>query len=77
MEKITVKINAPDYEPKIRHKKIFETFEGLNSGEYMQLTNDHDPKPLYYQFLIEREGQFSWKYVEEGPVQWKVIIGKN
>lgn len=77
MENVTVKINAPDYESKIRHKKIFQEFEGLNCGEYMELTNDHDPIPLYYQFLFEREGQFSWEYVEKGPEQWKVIIGKN
>ena len=43
----------------------------------MELTNDHDPKPLYYQFLMERENQFTWEYVEEGPDLWKVVIGKN
>ncbi|NWN96347.1 MAG: DUF2249 domain-containing protein [Bacillus sp. (in: Bacteria)] len=50
--------------PKYRHAKIFETFDGLQSGQYMELTNDHDPKPLYYQFLIEREGCFTWDYIE-------------
>jgi uncharacterized protein (DUF2249 family) len=76
MKKISVSITAPDFEPRIRHAKIFETFEGLKSGEYMELINDHDPKPLYYQFMMEREGQFSWEYIEEGPDRWKVVIGK-
>lgn len=71
------KIHAPDIEPRFRHQHIFETFDKLNSGEFMELTNDHDPKPLQYQFMMEREGQFSWEYLEEGPVQWKVAIGKN
>lgn len=45
---IKTKIRAPDIEPKFRHKQIMETFEGLNSGEYLELSNDHDPKPLHY-----------------------------
>ena len=57
----TAKIFAPDIEPRVRHKQIFETFDRLNSGEFMELTNDHDPKPLYYQFMMEREGEFSWR----------------
>ncbi|WP_404996967.1 DUF2249 domain-containing protein [Caldifermentibacillus hisashii] len=73
----TTKIFAPEIEPKYRHAKIFETFDGLQSGQYMELTNDHDPKPLYYQFLIEREGCFTWDYIEEGPEQWRVAIGKK
>lgn len=59
----TAKIFAPDIEPRVRHRQIFETFDGLNSGEFLELTNDHDPKPLYYQFMIEREGTFSWEYL--------------
>ena len=40
------------------------------------LLNDHDPKPLYYQFMFERPGQFTWDYVEQGPEAWQVRIGK-
>lgn len=71
------KVHAPDIEPRVRHQTIFETFDSLNPGEFMQLTNDHDPKPLHYQFMMEREGHFSWEYLEEGPDQWKVAIGKK
>ncbi|NCU17834.1 DUF2249 domain-containing protein [Pallidibacillus pasinlerensis] len=73
----TAKIFAPDIEPRVRHRQIFETFDGLNSGEFLELTNDHDPKPLYYQFMIEREGTFSWEYLQEGPDLWRVAIGKK
>lgn len=68
---------APEIEPRIRHPKIFEAFESLETGEFMLLVNDHDPRPLHYQFMIEREGQFSWDYVQEGPDFWKVAIGKK
>jgi len=46
--------------PAERHRLIFETYENLNPGESFLLVNDHDPKPLYYQFEAEHNGQFSW-----------------
>ncbi|WP_138416467.1 DUF2249 domain-containing protein [Aquibacillus sediminis] len=70
-------INAPDIEPRFRHPQIFEVFDGLNPGEVMELTNDHDPRPLHYQFMMEREGQFEWEYLEEGPTTWRVAISKR
>jgi uncharacterized protein (DUF2249 family) len=62
--------------PAQRHPLIFETFEGLAPGESFILVNDHDPKPLYYQFKFEREGQFTWEYLEQGPDVWRVRIGR-
>jgi uncharacterized protein (DUF2249 family) len=49
----------------------------FKSGEAFILVNDHDPKPLYYQFLHEREGFFIWEYLEEGPDQWRVRISET
>lgn len=69
-------LDVRDIYPMIRHRKIFETFDGLTVGESFILINDHDPKPLYYQFLHERADQFSWDYLEEGPVDWRVRIGR-
>ena len=69
-------LDVRDIYPMIRHRKIFETFDGLEIGEAFILINDHDPKPLYYQFLHERTDQFSWDYLEEGPEDWRVRIGR-
>ncbi len=63
--------------PREKHSTIFSTFDGLASGEVLQLVNDHDPKPLYYQLSAERSGLFNWEYLEEGPAVWKVNIKKN
>ena len=63
--------------PRERHPLIFQTFDGLDVGEAFLLLNDHEPKPLYYQFLHERENQFTWDYLEAGPDVWKVQIGKR
>ncbi|MRG87110.1 hypothetical protein GH754_12395 [Salinibacillus xinjiangensis] len=27
--------------------------------------------------MMEREGEFTWKYLQEGPDLWKVAIGKR
>lgn len=70
-------IHAAEIEPKYRHPTIFNTFDSLQSGEFLQLTNDHDPRPLQYQFMMEREGTFTWEYIEEGPELWRVKIGRK
>lgn len=60
--------------PRERHPRIFNTFDAMKSGESFVLVNDHDPKPLYYQFNAERPEQFSWEYLEKGPETWRVRI---
>ena len=62
--------------PPRRHPLIFETFEHLRPGQAFVLVNDHDPKPLFYQFSAEWPGQFTWEYLEQGPEVWRVKIGK-
>ncbi len=40
------------------------------------LVDDHDPKPLWYQFKAEYPGVFTWDYLETGPKTWRVRIGR-
>ncbi|MBP6786397.1 MAG: DUF2249 domain-containing protein [Candidatus Promineofilum sp.] len=63
--------------PMQRHPLIFDQFESLAPGEWFILVNDHDPKPLFYQFQAERTGEFTWDYELQGPREWRVRIGKN
>jgi uncharacterized protein (DUF2249 family) len=63
--------------PARRHELIFDTYAQLDPGSGFVLVNDHDPKPLYYQFAAEHADQFSWDYLEEGPVVWRVRIGRT
>ena len=73
--KTTIDVRSiPPYE---RHPLIFRTFDELTPGEAFLLVNDHDPKPLYHQFQRERNGNFGWKYLEEGPEIWRVQISKE
>nr|WP_229865132.1 DUF2249 domain-containing protein [Streptomyces naganishii] len=63
--------------PARRHELIFTTYGSLAAGEHFVLVNDHDPKPLYYQFAAEHADQFTWEYLEQGPEVWKVRIGRT
>lgn len=62
--------------PARRHDLIFETWRGLAPGAGFVLVNDHDPKPLYYQFEAEHTGAFTWDYLETGPETWRVRVGR-
>jgi uncharacterized protein (DUF2249 family) len=70
-------LDLRDVPPANRHPLIFQTFDRLVAGEGFELVNDHDPKPLYYQFLHERPEQFAWEYLEQGPVAWRVAIHRQ
>jgi uncharacterized protein (DUF2249 family) len=63
--------------PPQRHALIFDTCGKLPVGNAVILVNDHDPKPLYYQFEAERPGEFGWEYVEAGPETWRVRITRR
>jgi uncharacterized protein (DUF2249 family) len=62
--------------PRMRHPMIFDTFLRLEAGESFLLVNDHDPKPLHYQFTAEYPGGFDWSYQEQGPDVWQVRISR-
>lgn len=73
----TTTLDVRTIPPRIRHPMIFETFDKLAAGDAFTLMNDHDPKPLYYQFQAERTGQFTWEYQQQGPEVWQVLISKK
>lgn len=60
--------------PRERHSLIFGRFEALGPAESLQLVNDHDPRPLYFQFSQRYGDQFAWVYLQSGPDLWQVQI---
>ncbi|HET7043916.1 MAG TPA: DUF2249 domain-containing protein [Gaiellaceae bacterium] len=62
--------------PARRHELIFDAYDALAPGAGFVLVNDHDPKPLWYQFEAEHKGAYSWDYLEQGPEVWRVRIGR-
>ena len=63
--------------PRQKHPTIFDTFDGLASGQSMVIINDHDPKPLRYQLAAEPADQFVWTYEEEGPEVCRARIDRR
>ncbi|HEX7055877.1 MAG TPA: DUF2249 domain-containing protein [Bacilli bacterium] len=72
--KATVKVT--EYPPHLKHKVIFETFSGLQAGEAMEIINDHDPRPLKFQFEDQYPDHFTWEYLEKGPEVFRIKIGR-
>ncbi len=60
-----------------RHAEIFSRFEALPVGGAFQILNDHDPQPLRFQFEAKYDRAYSWDYVETGPEEWRVRIGRT
>ncbi|MGH9047681.1 MAG: DUF2249 domain-containing protein [Acidimicrobiales bacterium] len=69
-------LDVRDLAPAQRHETIFATYAALDAGSGFVLVNDHDPKPLRYQFEAEHDGEFTWDYLETGPMVWRVRIGR-
>lgn len=69
-------VDVREIAPRNRHPLIFQTFRDLPADHAMELVNDHDPRPLFYQFQAELPGKFGWDYLEEGPDTWRVRITK-
>ena len=69
-------IDVRDIAPRERHATIFAAFRALDVGDAVEIVNDHDPKPLFYQFQVETPGNFSWVYLQSGPDVWRVSIKK-
>jgi len=70
-------IDVREIEPRDRHRLIFETLDSLTAGQRLLIMVDHDPKPLYYQLMAEKQGLFDWEYLEQGPELWRVLITRT
>jgi uncharacterized protein (DUF2249 family) len=73
----STEVDVRELIPAQRHVVILETCTRLPVGEAIELINDHDPKPLYYQFEAEFPGQFGWSYLQSGPEVWRVQITRK
>jgi len=74
--KAMIELDLRPIMPFERHDLIFQKWAALKSGETLKIINDHDPKPLRYQFEAEYKNQFQWEYEQKGPRDWIVRIKK-
>ena len=71
-----VELDLRQMPPFERHEKIFNIWDNLKSGYTLKIINDHDPKPLHYQFEAEQKGKYEWEYIRKGQ-RLGVQIKKN
>ncbi len=69
-------LDVRELAPAKRHESIFAAYDALPGDAGFVLVNDHDPKPLRYQFEAEHTGEYTWDYLEQGPRVWRVRIGR-
>jgi uncharacterized protein (DUF2249 family) len=71
----TIDLRGMPMEP--RHELLFGTLFGLQPGESMEVTNDHDPSGLSVHLATENAGQFVWTWLEQGPVDWRFRVERT
>lgn len=59
--------------PANRHPTIHEAFQSLESGESLTIINDHEPKPLFYEFQAEMDSFDADGYVVEEVKRGKFV----
>jgi uncharacterized protein (DUF2249 family) len=62
-----------------RHPKIHDAFAELAPGEALEIVNDHDPQPLYYEFEAEVPAFDGENYAIErrGPEEFVATLPKS
>ena len=63
--------------PIMRHRKLLKLFKELPAGDSFVFINDHDPKPLYYEFRSIYGDVVGWDYLQKGPKDWKVRVTRT
>lgn len=70
-------LDVRDVPPKDRYECIMRAYDGLESGETLELAVDHDPTCMYYTLKAERgPSTFAFDYLERGPETWRVRVTK-
>ena len=60
----------------VKHGLIIEKWRALPAGQVFVLVNDHDPANLRRQFSERWPGTFEWKYLVQGPDEFRIQITK-
>ncbi|AGN00052.1 hypothetical protein L593_00485 [Salinarchaeum sp. Harcht-Bsk1] len=73
------RLDLRDVAPPERHPLVHETFDEMESGESLTLVNDHEPKPLFYEFQAEVDAFDADGYAVEqtGPNAFEAELPKE
>lgn len=72
-------LDVRDVPPVDRHPKIHDAFEELAPGESLTIVNDHEPKPLFYEFQaeVERFDADGYEVEQVDDAEFRATFPKN
>lgn len=70
-------VDLSNFEHNDKNKAVFDAIDTLDLGEQMLLIDNSDPSRLFSHLDDERGTKLDWRYLEEGPEQWKVAVEKR
>lgn len=70
-------IDVRDIPPQKRHELLLETYSELSVNSSFVLVNDHDPKPLFFEFKSIHGDTFDWEYLKKEKNEYRVQITKK
>ena len=72
-------LDLRDVPPSQRHPMIRDAFADLDSGEALSIVNDHEPKPLFYEFQAEVDSFDADDYEVEqrGPTEFVATLPRK
>lgn len=77
MNTTTKELDVRTLIPIKRHEKLLKLFKDLPAGDSFIFINDHDPKPLYYEFRSIFGDVVGWEYLKRDPEEWKVQVTRT
>lgn len=77
-EPVHTLLDVRPVEPRDRFELIMGTYESLPEGTGMELIVDHDPECMYFTLKATRgDDAFTFDYLENGPIHWRVMVRKR
>ena len=72
-------LDVREVPPAERHPLIKAAFEALDRDAALELVNDHDPKPLFYEMQAEEErfDATNYEVEERGPREFVARFPKK
>ena len=67
------RLDVRDIPPVDRHPTIHDAFDALEPGDTLTIINDHEPKPLFYEFQAEVESFDADQYTVEQIEKHKFV----
>jgi uncharacterized protein (DUF2249 family) len=73
------RLDLREVPPNERHPKIHDAFSDLESGETLTIVNDHEPRPLFYEFRAERDAfdAEAYRCEQRGPEEFVAPLPKR